>query len=271
MFGGGSFGGGGAGGPFPGSGGGEEGGSGGGGPDIMFDRLISTADRLIQKQKQTRTQLSSSQQVAKQFTNTLGRGLGRSIGQLLTFQSQISSLGGLFQSVGQTIQQALSQVISKLVSAVAQAAALRAAIEFIPGLGQIGGGSSFGGLLGGVLGFAKGGLVQSPTLGVVGEGTEDEAVLPLSRLSAFVQKSAEIGAASVRAQVGGGLLPGLAAGGMIEESGIPKDHKGGAVVNRKMAQQGSQGGTLSASISMDELIFQLDRSLKSKGQPGLLT
>jgi phage-related minor tail protein len=39
---------------------------------------------------------------------------------------------------------------------------------------------------------------------------------------------------------------------------------------QQMQQGGqAQGGTLSAQVSMDELIFQMDRSLKSKGHAGL--
>ena len=47
----------------------------------------------------------------------------------------------------------------------------------------------------------------------------------------------------VAGQVGGGPLPGPASGGMIEESGIAKVHKGEAVVNREMMRGMDTGDT----------------------------
>lgn len=75
-----------------------------------------------------------------------------------------------------------------------------------------------------------------------------------------------------KATLGGGQIPGLASGGLIERGGIARVHKGEAVVNRQMMQNGvgQGGGTLTASISMDELLFQLDRNLKARGKGGLL-
>lgn len=72
--------------------------------------------------------------------------------------------------------------------------------------------------------------------------------------------------------LGGGGIPGLASGGVIEKGGIARVHKGEAVVNRQMMQNGvgQGGGTLTASISMDELLFQLDRNLKARGKAGVL-
>jgi hypothetical protein len=72
--------------------------------------------------------------------------------------------------------------------------------------------------------------------------------------------------------LGGGGIPGLASGGVIEKGGVARVHKGEAVVNKEMMQNGigQQGGTLTASISMDELAFQLDRNLKARGKDGLL-
>lgn len=78
--------------------------------------------------------------------------------------------------------------------------------------------------------------------------------------------------------LGGEGIPGLDTGGFVMETGVAKVHKGEAVVPKSKlndmmsAPRGrSRGGHLSASISMDELIFQLDRGLRSRGQPGLLT
>jgi hypothetical protein len=81
-------------------------------------------------------------------------------------------------------------MIQQLTQAVAVAGALRAAIAFIPGLNAVGGASSFGGLLGNAIGLAKGGIVTGPTLAMVGEGGESEAVMPLSKLESMMAPTA---------------------------------------------------------------------------------
>jgi len=133
---------------------------------------------LIEKVKQmragfqrTQRQLTTTETLAMRFSQNLGQGIGRTIGQLVTFQDQISSVGDAFQSIGQTIQQALSQVISKLVSTVAKAAALKAAISLIPGFGSVGGASSFIGILTGLLpGAAEGGFVMNSGIARIHKG-----------------------------------------------------------------------------------------------------
>jgi len=69
------------------------------------------------------------------------------------------------------------------------------------------------------------------------------------------------------------IIPSLDSGGKILSDGIAKVHKGETVVPKTAATAAqdvnvSVGGSL--SVSMDELIFQLDRALKDKGQPGLI-
>jgi phage-related minor tail protein len=71
----------------------------------------------------------------------------------------------------------------------------------------------------------------------------------------------------------GGIMPfaegGIVTGptvGLVGEAGpeavIPLDRMG--------EMGGQQGGTLNARIGMDELIFQMDRQLKARGQNGLI-
>ena len=45
------------------------------------------------------------------------------------------------------------------------------------------------GTMGGIPGLAEGGIVTGPTLAMIGEGGESEAVIPLSKLSAMMQNS----------------------------------------------------------------------------------
>jgi hypothetical protein len=69
------------------------------------------------------------------------------------------------------------------------------------------------------------------------------------------------------------VIPGLDVGGKILSDGIAKVHKGETVVpdGGGMAGQ-SVNVTLSGglSVSMDELVFALDRNLRAKGKAGLL-
>jgi len=49
---------------------------------------------------------------------------------------------------------------------------------------------------GGGLGFASGGVVTKPTRAIIGEGTESEAVMPLSRLEGMLDRERGRGSAS---------------------------------------------------------------------------
>lgn len=79
---------------------------------------------------------------------------------------------------------------------------------------------------------------------------------------------ASLAAPSVAGVVGAGLFPSAASGGFVEEGGLARIHKGEHIV--PAGEMGSTGGTLSASISMDELTFQLDKHLRRRGKSGLL-
>ncbi|MCS4119604.1 hypothetical protein [Salinibacter ruber] len=163
---------------------------------------IPNAERRIALLKRQTKGLSRLGKVGTRAFRRIGSNVGRTLGQILTLQKGVGSLGQAFQSVGASIVQAIQGMIQQLTQAVAVAGALRAAIAFLPGVNAIGGASSFGGLLGGVLGLANGGVVQGEMLAKVGEGTESEAVMPLSRLSGMVEKAAAMGA-SVPAAVSG--------------------------------------------------------------------
>jgi phage-related minor tail protein len=153
----------------------------------------------------------------QQAMQAISANVGQTIGQILTFQTKVASLKGVFQSVGSAIVSTLQQVVAQLIKAVAQAAILAAVMAAIPGFGQASFASNFGNVIGGIMPFAEGGIVTGPTVGLVGEAGP-EAVIPLDRMG-------EMG--------------------------------------------GQQGGDLSAQISMDELIFQMDKKLQSQGYSGL--
>lgn len=112
---------------------------------------------------------------------------------------------------GQSVIEALGNSFLKLAEDIAFAiikAEILAAIQTAIGVttGGIGGGgggflSMLGKLLGG--GMAEGGIVTAPTLTMVGEGNEHEAVMPLSKLGAMMNRTFNAGSMS-----GGGIQNG---------------------------------------------------------------
>jgi ABC-type transporter Mla subunit MlaD len=93
-------------------------------------------------------------------------------------------------------------------------------------------------------------------------------IAPLMSALGLGTGGASLALPGIAGQVGGGLLPGAASGGFVEEGGLARIHKGEHIV--PAGEMGSTGGTLSASISMDELTFQLDKHLRRRGKNGLL-
>ena len=123
-----------------------------------------------------------------------------------------NAIMGLWASMeqGMSIGEALGNMFKDLAKQIA-AAAIKAAI-FQAILAIVSGGGSqassitggFGKLFKGFLGLADGGLVTKPTLAMVGEGNEHEAVMPLSKLGSMMQSTFNAGAMSGNGGVGNG-------------------------------------------------------------------
>ena len=114
--------------------------------------------------EQTKIQLEQQAQAANSFGNAMASvasGMVQNWGNLADFFSTM-----------------VKQMISNLAGLLVKMIAVRVAMAFIPGGGV--GGAVIGGLTK-VLGFASGGVVTKPTLGMVGE-KGPEAVIPLSRM-----------------------------------------------------------------------------------------
>ena len=119
--------------------------------------------------------------------------------------------GGVFSDLGtallqgQAFGEALGNVFKKLAADIAAAAvkalifkAILAALPGGPAAASAGAAPSFGDLFKGFLGIraASGGITQGPTPALVGEAGP-EAILPLDKLGAFVDRAARIGANSM--------------------------------------------------------------------------
>jgi hypothetical protein len=91
----------------------------------------------------------------------------------------INNFGDAFQNVAK-------QILRDIIAVIAKAIIMQAVMSFIPGGAKISLGSRLIGGFGKLLGLADGGIVTGPTMAMIGEGSESEAVLPLSRLSQLI-------------------------------------------------------------------------------------
>jgi hypothetical protein len=126
-----------------------------------------------------------------------------------TVTSAIFSMYDAMQE-GASATEALDAMFSRLVRQLAEMAikaAIFAGIMSAISGGASGGGISFGGALKKILGLADGGVATGPTLAMIGEGSESEAVLPLSKLGNIMQSSFNAGSMS---GYGGGQGGGVA-------------------------------------------------------------
>ena len=98
-------------------------------------------------------------------------------------------------SLGDALGQMFSRLARSIAESLVQAAAFAGVMSLVSGGASnvAGGGISFFGAFKKILGLADGGLVNGPTLAMIGEGSESEAVLPLSKLGNIMQSSFNAG------------------------------------------------------------------------------
>ncbi len=174
-----------------------------GAPSATEGGALPPLKRIRKKLRQSVQGLSQVQQVGVGAFRSLGNSVGRVVGQIVTLSDRIKSAGDAFRSLGRAAVRIVQQVITKLASA----AALAAILGPLLGISSAGFGSIFKGVLssGGIPGLAQGGIVTGPTLGIIGEGREDEAILPLSKLNSMmsaVAQTASVGTPKSAASVG---------------------------------------------------------------------
>lgn len=129
--------------------------------------------------------LKEQEQTVMGITNAFGQGL------MGAFQTALSGTQSFISAMGQFLQ----QLITRLIAAAAAAAILAVILSAVGfGSGLAGAASSFGSfknLFGSFSGvkLAEGGITTGPTRALIGEGREKEAVMPLSKLQAFVNNN----------------------------------------------------------------------------------
>lgn len=111
--------------------------------------------------------------------------------------------------IGEAVANMFIDLAKQIAAAAIKAAIFQSIIAAFSGGGTAGVAAAnattggFTSLFKGFLGLASGGIVTKPTLAMVGEGNESEAVMPLSKLSGFLNTSFNAGAMSGTSQNGG--------------------------------------------------------------------
>jgi hypothetical protein len=141
--------------------------------------------------KKNEENFKKAEQQAKQFANTLAN-------------TTTNAIRGMWEAMkrGESVLDALGNAFLKLAEDIAFAilkAEILKSLEVALNIGTAGAGGGAGGilsLLAKVLGggMAEGGVVTGPTLTMVGEGNESEAVMPLSKLSGMLNTTFNAGA-----------------------------------------------------------------------------
>jgi len=96
-------------------------------------------------------------------------------------------------SAGEALGQMFSRLARSIAESLVQAALFAGILSLISGGAGAEGGISFFGAFKSILGLSSGGVATGPTLAMIGEGSESEAVLPLSKLGNIMQGSFNAG------------------------------------------------------------------------------
>jgi tape measure domain-containing protein len=162
------------------------------------------APEQVEKQLALEEQVTAATRARDQLrsiASSIGDAFGEAFKGIITGTSSVrEALAGMFQSIADSFADMVSQMIAEWL----KAQVIKGFMSLFPGFGGAGanmGGSGYfnpqtglgtagpnfglanGGILGGpfipVTPFANGGIIKGPTLGLVGEGRYNEAVVPL--------------------------------------------------------------------------------------------
>ena len=189
-----------SGGGAPQSGGGAPqsgGSSGGGGQGATLDYMIESVRRARSSLGKAKQEVTLWKSASKDATSAVARGFNRVASGLGSTLSNLLAGKNAAQSFGRTMVQALQGVLDQLLALIPKLAIIKS-IGAIAGI-STGGITSIGGALTAAIpGLAEGGIVTDSTLAMVGEGSESEAVMPLSKLEGMIGGSAQARGGTVR-------------------------------------------------------------------------
>lgn len=169
----------------------------------LGDFLTKDAEKRGDKYKQEDKDLKELQKSYEDFANTAA---DFGANAFRTLFKTLESGGDVLQSIGDMFKQLAMDIAAAAIKAAifeAIMTALNASTGGATG-GGAGGGGGIGGILKSIFGFADGGIVTKPTLGLIGEAGQNEAIIPLSKLNSFMKTSFNAGAMAGGGSVGGG-------------------------------------------------------------------
>jgi tape measure domain-containing protein len=157
-------------------------------PGFTLDQIeeIATLQETIAEVERGRDQLRS-------IASSIGDAFGTAFKGIITGTSSVrEALAGMFQSIADSF----ADMVAKMIAEWLKAQLIKGFMSLFPGFGGAAGGigsaasnlnqyaplvpmANGGVLSGGFRAFANGGVVTGPTLGLVGEGRYNEAVIPL--------------------------------------------------------------------------------------------
>jgi hypothetical protein len=159
------------------------------------DYLQGKTSQFYEEQKKINEQKALDIQITKQqteaniqFADTLSNYTANAFMNLFSAMEQ-------GQSIGEALKNVFIDIAEQIAFAAIKAAAFTAILNLIPGMQGVA--ESLGGFKGifkKILGLASGGIVTGPTLAMVGEGNESEAVMPLSKLGNLMNNTFNAGA-----------------------------------------------------------------------------
>jgi len=141
------------------------------------------AQKNIAKEKKDLKDLSKDyEQFAHTISSTVTSALYDMFNAMQQGESSTQALGDMF-----------NRLLQQMAAMVVQAAIFAGIMSLLPGGSTASGGKGFFGIFKNLLGLADGGIATGPTLAMIGEGSESEAVLPLSKLGNIMQSSFNAG------------------------------------------------------------------------------
>lgn len=160
------------------------------------ESLVGKTSAFYEEQKKINQQKALDIQLTQQQTDanlmladTLSNYVANSFMNLFASMEQGMSLG---EALGNMFLDLAKQIAAAAIKALAFQAILSLVSGGTANAKAITGG--FGSVFKGLLGLASGGIVTGPTLAMVGEGNESEAVMPLSKLGNLMNNTFNAGA-----------------------------------------------------------------------------
>ena len=136
------------------------------------------------KQKQLETLQKQQEKYAEFMATTLTEGFMTMFDAMASGENPLEALGNY-----------VGDLVKKLAEAAIQAAIFQGIMMLLNPAGAAAGGGFFGSFKK-ILGFAEGGVVSQPTIAMVGEGGQSEAIMPLNKLGNMMNSTFAAGAMS---------------------------------------------------------------------------